>query len=243
MKYKNVLFIALSISLFLFGCAQPVPNPIMGTYTMPDSVNQNYDNASLALKADGTFIYVERISTNSQYQLRIDGSYTVSVDSYNFVAADGLIIFTVPDDQIPDRISDLLLKTGANSFLFSWSCDRNNGPIGMTLVTDPDDPTENFEFKYIGSSNKIDREEDILPDWLMPSDPDDDQEDSETTPPEETPDTDGDNPEEDTSGSGDDTENETTDPDDGQTDDGSQEIPEDGNGTDNGNSEGEWEIV
>ena len=177
MRLKISFFILIMLFL-MFGCAQPVPNPIIGAYTMPDAVNPNYDNASLALKEDGTFIYVERITSNSQYQVRIDGTYDISIESYDFVSANGLITLSVGDDQIPDGISDLILKKGGNSFLFDWSCDRNNGPQDMTFVIDPMDSTKNYEFEYIGASNKLDREESVLPEWLLPEEePGEDQDD------------------------------------------------------------------
>ena len=237
MRMRNFIILAIA-SILAASCAQPVPNPIIGAYTMPDRSNPTRDNAALALKNDGTFIYVELISGSTEYQVRIDGTYAVSVDSYDFVSASGLITFTVPDDQIPDRISDLLLKTGGNSFLFDWSCDRNSGPQDLTLVVDPEDSAKNYEFEYIGSSNKLDREEDILPDWMLPDDDEDgsgeEGEDQEPNPddPEDTDPTDPEtppveNPEEPDGG---DTEENPEVPDSGEGED--TEVPDEGTGTD-----------
>ena len=159
------IFFALSI-LILLGCNQSIPNPLIGSYTMPAYSNPVLDNGALSLKSDGTFIYVELISSSSQYQVRIDGTYDISLYSYDFVSADGSIVFTVPDGEIPDAISGLLMKEGKNTFLFDWSCDRDLGPVSLTLVLDADDSSKNFEFEYMGSADKLDSVQSILPEEI-----------------------------------------------------------------------------
>ena len=198
---RKVIFLFFFI-ICLAGCEQPVPNPIIGSYTMPDYSNPVLDNGALALKADGTFIYVELISSSSQYQVRIDGTYEISLGSYNFISADGSVTFTVPDGGIPDAISGLMMKEGKNTFLFDWTCDRNTGPVSLTLVADTDDSSKNFEFEYLGSAGKLDALESILPDELMPGvdgEPESPEEGTEEPPAEDdgttqTPETDDETP-------------------------------------------------
>ncbi len=174
------IFLAFPI-LLLIGCNQSIPNPVIGSYAMPAYSNPVLDNGALALKADGTFIYVELISSSSQYQVRIDGTYDISLHSYDFISADGSIVFTVPDGEIPDAISGLVMKEGQNTFLFDWTCDRNSGPVSLTLVTDADDSSKNFEFEYIGSADKLDSIQSILPDEISGGSDEDTEDPGEDT--------------------------------------------------------------
>ena len=236
---KKNLFISSILVILLFSCAQPVPNPIIGAYTMPNYTFPELDDGALALKNDGTFVYIEQISSSSEYRIRIDGTYKIAIYSYNFTAADGLITFSVPDGEIPSNISNLLLNTGANSFLFDWTCDKNTGPISLTLVVDPEDPARNFEFEYAGATSRFDDIESILPDDLISDEEGDEDsgnegEDQEPNPddPEDTDPTDPETPPEENPEDSDeeDTEENPEVPDSGEGED--TEVPDEGTGTD-----------
>ena len=154
MRRIAIILILLSIILILSSCAPGVPNPIVGTYSLRAEDSQTHD-ASVVLKKDGTFVFVQIIPETSR-TLKIEGRYEYVLRAYNFTSADGSIYFSVKEGSIPDEISNSFLSEGTNSFQYGWKCDKNNGVESLTLTTDPNNSAEIYIFSYSGSETALD---------------------------------------------------------------------------------------
>ncbi len=155
MRRIAIILILLSIILILSSCAPGVPNPIVGTYSLRAEDSQTQDAASVALKKDGTFVFVQIIPETSR-TLKIEGRYEYVLRAFNFTSADGSIYFSVKEGSIPDEISNSFLSEGTNSFQYGWKCDKNNGAESLTLTTDPNNSAEIYIFSYSGSETALD---------------------------------------------------------------------------------------
>ena len=154
MRRTAFILTVLSIILLVSSCAPGVPNPIVGTYSLKaeDSLTHS---ASIALKKDGTFVFVQIIPATSK-TLKIEGKYEYVLRAFNFTAADGAIYFSVAEGSIPEEISNSFLTEGTNSFQYGWKCDKNNGPESLTLTTDPNNSAEIYIFSYAGGETALD---------------------------------------------------------------------------------------
>lgn len=158
---RRITFILVLLIIILSSCAQPVPNMLLGAYEL------RYNNnpvAALALKADGTFIYVETITEASEYQVRVDGTYQETIEAYNYLKSSGTIDFAVPDDGVPEGIEGLLIPVGSTRYGFYWVTDKDKGTQKITLIGNSSNSNENYTFWYIGSSDSLDSMTSILPD-------------------------------------------------------------------------------
>ena len=168
---RKAIIALITAIILLVSCAQPVPNMVIGAYVLRDPQTK-HQIAALALKGDGTFIYVETLTESSEYQVRVNGTYQLITDKYNHLAASGAIDFAVPDDGVPEGIDGLLIPVGATRYEFYWACDNSAGPLKITLITDYTDSSKNYTFSYIGLPDSLDNESSILPDEMMPETPD-----------------------------------------------------------------------
>lgn len=151
---RKILAIVFSC-MMLASCADfsQLPNPILGTYILDasDLGASQYSLAGIGFRPDGTFLYIEVVPGTSG-TVAIEGRYEIVLSGYDFVEASGYLYLKVPEEGYPQGVGNLYLSKGENPFLFDWECDRNNGPVSLTLVKDPRDPSANLELKYNGSS-------------------------------------------------------------------------------------------
>ncbi len=154
MKRTGYILLTLIIILLVSSCAPGVPNPIVGTYSLAAESSEEHD-ASIALRKDGTFIFVQVIPGTDK-KLTITGTYEYVLRAFGFTSADGSIYFSVKEGSIPDEISNSFLMEGTNSFLYGWKCDKNNGPESLVLSTDPNNSAEIWAFDYAGGENTLD---------------------------------------------------------------------------------------
>ena len=154
MKRTGYILITLIMILLVSSCSTEVPNPIVGTYSLAAGSSEE-DYASIALKKDGTFVFVQVIP-NTDRKLTITGTYEYVLRAFDFTSADGSIYFSVKEGSIPDEISNSFLVEGTNSFLYGWKCDKNNGPESLVLSTDPNNSAEIWAFDYAGGENTLD---------------------------------------------------------------------------------------
>ena len=155
MKAARYISLFLLILTLLFSCTGEVPNPIVGTYSLSSAAEGSHE-ASLALKSDGTFIFIQIVPQTSE-TIRIEGKYEYVLRAFNFTAADGSIYFTVAEGAVPsDRYSNIFLSEGTNSFLYGWKCDKNSGPETLILTTDPNNSSEIYTFSYAGGPTTLD---------------------------------------------------------------------------------------
>ncbi len=140
--------------MLLGGCEMQMPNPLVGTYALrADSVGaDDYHLAALCMRNDGTFTY-EEVVTGSSATVKVTGTYTLWLDFFDFLAADGSLYLTL--DVIPDGIQNFYLSKGVNPFLFNWKCDKNAGPKSLTLIKDTQKPSKNLQLEYIGSVDHL----------------------------------------------------------------------------------------
>lgn len=154
MRRTAFILTVLSIILLVSSCAPGVPNPIVGTYSMKAETGDTH-SASVALKKDGTFVFIQTIKDTDK-TLKIEGKYEYVLRAFNFTAADGAIYFSVAEGSIPAGIGNPFLTEGTNSFQYGWKCDKNNGPESLTLTTDPNNSAEIYVFDYAGSETALD---------------------------------------------------------------------------------------
>ena len=157
---KKILIILSIVFLALTGCEMELPNPIIGTYVLPSSEDGSLILSGYSFKEDNSFTYFEVIFDKDQAtdkKVLMEGTYSMDLDAFGFVNASGNIVFKVDNVVIPEgtKIGNLYMGKGANAFLFDWTCDRNNGPQGMTLVKNPYVSQENLELKYVGGPDKL----------------------------------------------------------------------------------------
>ncbi len=152
MKRLNCLIFIIAIVAVLSSCSGEVPNPIVGTYSL-ETNGTTAHSASIELKSDETFVFVQIIPGTSK-TLKIEGTYTYVLNAFTFTAADGSIHLTAKN--IPTEIKDSFIGNGTNYFLYSWKCDKNNGPQSLTLTTDPNNSAEIYEFIYAGGQTALD---------------------------------------------------------------------------------------
>lgn len=145
---------AVFVILLVSSCAPDVPNPIVGTYSLKATDSLTHA-ASIALKKDGTYVFVQIIPETSKI-LKIEGKYEYVLRAFNFTAADGSIYFSVKEGSIPSEISNSFLTEGTNSFQYGWKCDKNNGPESLILTTDPNNSSEIYVFDYAGGETTLD---------------------------------------------------------------------------------------
>ncbi len=144
---KYLVLISIVISTFI-SCDNTLPNPIVGSYVLKNS--SKHIIAGFCFNEDNTMTYAEIIN-NTDKILFGTGSYDVTLNSFNFITGSGSINIRVNEFSEENYAENLLLEKGYNPFLFSWRCDRTNGPQSLTLVTDPQDPQKNYELVYVGS--------------------------------------------------------------------------------------------
>ena len=155
---KKILIVLSILMLVLTGCEMELPNPIIGTYilTAENDGDASFILSGFSFREDGTFAYYEIIRGSDKF-VKVTGTYKPDLHSFDFVSSSGTILITADRIEWPegDRIGQIYLGEGLNSFLFDWTCDRNNGPQGMTLVKNPYVSQENLELKYVGGPDKL----------------------------------------------------------------------------------------
>ncbi len=160
MKKSKYIIILLITILFVVSCSAEIPNPIVGTYYLKDKTT-GYDLAGLSLKNDSTFLFIQVIpGTNDTFTVK--GKYDYTLRAFSFLAADGSLFLKLEDNALPSQIKDSFLKEGTNLFFYSWKCDKNNGPISLTITQDPNDTASIYEFKYAGSEKALNDYADTL---------------------------------------------------------------------------------
>lgn len=155
MKAARYILLSIFTLTLLFSCRGEVPNPIVGTYSLSSQAEGSHE-ASLALRSDGTFVFLQIVPETSE-TIRIEGRYEYVLRAFNFTAADGSIYFIVAEGAVPsDRYSNVFLSEGTNSFLYGWTCDKNSGPETLILTTDPNNSAEIYTFSYAGGPSTLD---------------------------------------------------------------------------------------
>lgn len=153
---KYIIMIVVFVLLAICSCDLDVPNPIIGTFVLT-AENEGLDKVSIAgfsFNTDGTFKYAEIVKGTPRI-IHTDGTYTVVLDSFNFVDATGSIYLSVNDYKDAEGIEGMFLTPGNSSYFFDWECDRDKGPLVMTLVVDPEVPSRNLELTYNGGPDEL----------------------------------------------------------------------------------------
>lgn len=145
MRKTKSLVILIAAVLLLASCTHEIPNPIIGTYSLK-AEGSTYDSAAVCLNKDGSFVFEQIIPGTSQ-TVRLEGTYTYSLRAFNFTSADGSITLKVTT-PLPTGVQNTFLKVGSNYFLYDWKCDKDSGPVSLTLVTNANDINSIYEFVY-----------------------------------------------------------------------------------------------
>lgn len=153
MKYKRhigMLLVGMLTLIILVSCEMKLPNPLIGAFRKPkDAVT---DEAAICFFVDNTFEYYQFAGTEIW---KVTGTYSLDLYAFDFINADGVINFR---DVVEPAYADRALINETCSLLFDWTCDKNLGPQNMNLVFDPDDPTKNYFFEYLGTKERFDSE-------------------------------------------------------------------------------------
>ena len=155
---KKILIVLSILMLVLTGCEMELPNPLIGTYilTAENDGDSNLFLSGFSFREDGTFTYYEIIRGSDKF-VKVTGTYKQDLHSFDFISSSGTILIDAGKIEWPegDMIGEIYLGEGMNSFLYDWTCDRNNGPQGMTLVKNPYVSSENLELIYVGGPDKL----------------------------------------------------------------------------------------
>ena len=143
-SYSDMM--AALLLMFSAGCEMQLPNPIVGTYVkFPHNSDHDFI-AAIAFRNDGSFSYYQSSADGRDYEI-YEGKYSIVLRSFNFLEADGNLVFTYWTGTVAK----------SDPMLFKWKCDKDRGPKSINLVRNPDDQMQNLEFgTYYGNEHALD---------------------------------------------------------------------------------------
>lgn len=150
---KRILLLLIAAAL-LIGCSDVSVRPVIGGWKLSDG------SAAVAFKSDDTFIYSE--SVEGTYECVLEGTYSVSLEQFDFKSARGTLTLRVPEGSIPtvdvngtevELYSGLILSEGTNTIDFYWYA--SDVPV-MTWIFDENDSSKNYTFHLAGEEDYLD---------------------------------------------------------------------------------------
>lgn len=119
--FTKICMIAIAL-IMLVGCGIiTTPNPLIGCYKTPVTGKSAYSHC-FEIRNDGTFDFIEYHEDSAYIS---SGTYEMSLSSFDFENATGLLVFTV-DSQTAGLSSYTLQKDAPNRYRFRWEADASD---------------------------------------------------------------------------------------------------------------------
>ena len=199
---RRILTFALLSMILVFASCNIItePVPVIGNYLVRNRVGSDGYIHCFSLKADGTFIFIQRGGASTTETFIFKGTWESSLNHFDFYSASGTITFT-PEEPKEVAYESLVFTVGEdNVFNFQWILDR--GSVNATLSLDAvNDGLSNdigtaqnisdteFNEKLQDAEDKINGVVDTPSDEESPDDSEDaDDTDSDDNPSTENPD-------------------------------------------------------
>lgn len=128
---RKKIVILLFILFFTISCTSEIGNPLAGSYRVSKLESDLFSFYYFTLKPDGTFILIQAGGNATSSPSILKGTYSFSLEHFDFINGAGTFTFEVK--ELPHNVEGLVMTEGNNSYIFTFSIDKNSGAKVLDL--------------------------------------------------------------------------------------------------------------